>query len=64
MKVHPLPRYIANAATWLIWRRDAFGPNVEALKQLIIDTHNATTDDDTVAPSFPVSPTRPHFTQL
>ena len=51
----------ANAATWLIWRRDAFGPNVEALKQLIIDSHDATTDDDGVAPSssFPAAPPVP-----
>lgn len=58
VKVHPLPRHIADAATWLIWRRDAFGPNVEALKQLIIEWHDATTDDAVAAPSpsFPVPP--------
>ncbi|PWC10364.1 LysR family transcriptional regulator [Brenneria roseae subsp. americana] len=34
---HALPKEIADTATWLIWRRDAFGPNVEALKKLIIE---------------------------
>lgn len=61
VKVHPLPRHISNAATWLIWRRDAFGPNVEALKQLIIDSHDATADGEAVAPSpsFPATPPVP-----
>lgn len=39
IKIHTLPPGIANAATWLIWRRDAFSPNVEALKKLIIEHH-------------------------
>lgn len=34
---HPLPEAVAHCATWLIWRREAFGPNVEALKKLIIE---------------------------
>lgn len=34
---HPLPDTYATASTWLIWRRDAFGPNVEAFKKLIIE---------------------------
>lgn len=51
VKVHPLPRHIADAATWLIWRRDAFGPNVEPLKQLIIELHDATTGDTVSAPA-------------
>ncbi|MFC0229331.1 putrescine utilization regulator PtrR [Serratia aquatilis] len=37
VKVHPLPAEIAETATWLLWRRDAFGPNVRALKELIIE---------------------------
>ncbi|MBJ7220468.1 MULTISPECIES: putrescine utilization regulator PtrR [unclassified Brenneria] len=37
VQIHPLPAEIADTATWLIWRRDAFGPNVEALKKLIIE---------------------------
>lgn len=34
---HRLPDPLAATATWLIWRRDAFGPNVEAFKKLIIE---------------------------
>lgn len=34
---HLLPEPLASASTWLIWRRDAFGPNVEAFKKLIIE---------------------------
>lgn len=34
---HPLPELFATASTWLIWQRDAFGPNVEAFKKLIIE---------------------------
>jgi len=37
VKVHPLPPLYRDSATWLIWRRDAFTPNVEALKYLIIE---------------------------
>ncbi|AHG21817.1 LysR family transcriptional regulator [Chania multitudinisentens RB-25] len=37
VKVHLLPAEIAETATWLLWRRDAFGPNVRALKELIIE---------------------------
>jgi DNA-binding transcriptional LysR family regulator len=37
VKVHSLPDDIAQTATWLLWRRDAFGPNVRALKELIIE---------------------------
>ncbi|MFC3395923.1 putrescine utilization regulator PtrR [Brenneria rubrifaciens] len=37
VQVHTLPTEIAETATWLIWRRDAFGPNVEALKTLLIE---------------------------
>ena len=34
---HALPPLYRDTATWLMWRRDAFTPNVEALKYLIID---------------------------
>lgn len=34
---HQLPGDVASVTTWLIWRRDAFGPNVEALKKLMIE---------------------------
>ncbi|AAM86219.1 LysR family transcriptional regulator [Yersinia pestis] len=37
VQVHPLPPDIAHTATWLIWRKDAFSPNVRALKELIIE---------------------------
>ncbi|WP_284602506.1 LysR substrate-binding domain-containing protein [Dickeya dadantii] len=37
VQVHHLPTDIASVSTWLIWRRDAFGPNVEALKKLMIE---------------------------
>lgn len=38
VQVHSLPATYRDTATWLMWRRDAFTPNVEALKYLIIDT--------------------------
>ncbi|WP_145551780.1 putrescine utilization regulator PtrR [Yersinia mollaretii] len=37
VQVHQLPADIADTATWLIWRKDAFSPNVRALKELIIE---------------------------
>ncbi|EMH4226401.1 LysR family transcriptional regulator [Yersinia enterocolitica] len=37
VKVYHLPPDIAETATWLIWRKDAFSPNVRALKELIIE---------------------------
>lgn len=37
VQVHQLPEDIAHTATWLIWRKDAFSPNVRALKELIIE---------------------------
>ncbi|PLR40229.1 LysR family transcriptional regulator [Chimaeribacter coloradensis] len=36
---NPLPDEVADTATWLIWRREAFSPNVRALKEIIIE-HN------------------------
>lgn len=37
VSVHGLPAEYANAVTWLIWRADAFSPNVMALKELILE---------------------------
>lgn len=39
---HPLPDEVREASTWLVWRRDAFTPNVEALKYLMIEQSDAT----------------------
>ncbi|GBU14223.1 transcriptional regulator [Enterobacterales bacterium] len=36
VQVNDIPDEFADTATWLIWRRDAFSPNVRALKELII----------------------------
>jgi hypothetical protein len=37
VQAHTLPPAYRDTATWLMWRRDAFTPNVEALKYLIIE---------------------------
>lgn len=37
VQTHALPAEYRDTATWLLWRRDAFTPNVEALKSLIIE---------------------------
>ncbi|SJZ64144.1 MULTISPECIES: putrescine utilization regulator PtrR [Pantoea] len=37
VQAHTLPAAYRDTATWLMWRRDAFTPNVEALKYLIIE---------------------------
>lgn len=47
VRVHPLPAEIAETATWLLWRRDAFGPNVRALKELIIEQADTTATKNT-----------------
>ncbi|WP_413732387.1 putrescine utilization regulator PtrR [Sodalis sp. RH20] len=39
VSVHELPAPTADVATWLIWRADAFSPNVAALKKLIIEQY-------------------------
>ncbi|MEM6049343.1 LysR family transcriptional regulator [Erwinia sp. P7711] len=39
---HPLPDEVREASTCLVWRRDAFTPNVEALKYLMIEQSDAT----------------------
>ncbi|MFS7194359.1 LysR substrate-binding domain-containing protein [Rahnella inusitata] len=36
VQIHEIPDEFADTATWLIWRRDAFSPNVRALKEQII----------------------------
>lgn len=46
VKVHTLPADIAETATWLLWRRDAFGANIRALKEMIIE-QNETQDSGT-----------------
>ncbi|MBV4365453.1 putrescine utilization regulator PtrR [Erwinia sp. BNK-24-b] len=43
---YPLPEEISHTDTYLIWRRDAFTPNVKALKYLIIEQ----TPDDEIQP--------------
>ncbi|WP_192456834.1 LysR family transcriptional regulator [Musicola keenii] len=35
---HSLPSGVAVIDTWLVWRQGAFGPNVEALKKLMIES--------------------------
>lgn len=52
---HTLPDAYQNTATWLMWRRDAFTPNVEALKYLIIDMFDDRPQNDELR--FPVSST-------
>lgn len=37
VQIHPLPDTVADISVELVWRRDAFGPNVEALKKLMIE---------------------------
>ena len=36
IKTHPLPEKYGKVSTCLIWRRDAFTPNVKALKELML----------------------------
>ncbi len=42
---HPLPPAYRDMTTWLIWRRDAFTPNIEALKYLIIEQSDNTDEN-------------------
>ncbi|MEM6160843.1 LysR substrate-binding domain-containing protein [Erwinia sp. P6884] len=49
---HALPEAVSDAATWLVWRRDAFTPNVEALKYLIIEQTDAASEHDDLRPTF------------
>lgn len=46
VQTHPLPAEYREADTWLMWRRDAFTPNVEALKYLIIEMFDDRPQDD------------------
>lgn len=46
VKRHELPAEISETATYLVWRRDAFTPNVKALKYLIIEQ----SPDDEIQP--------------
>ncbi|NDL65809.1 putrescine utilization regulator PtrR [Acerihabitans arboris] len=41
VSVHELPAETAAAATWLIWRAEAFSPNVAALKKFIMEQQPA-----------------------
>lgn len=45
VSVHELPAAVADVATWLIWRADAFSPNVAALKKLIMEQQPAAAVD-------------------
>lgn len=45
VRQHPLPPAIRDTDTLLIWRRDAFTANIEALKYLIIEQFEANPDD-------------------
>lgn len=45
VRQHALPAEMRDADTWLVWRRDAFTPNVEALKYLIIEKFEETSGD-------------------
>jgi len=47
---HQLPVEISDTATFLVWRRDAFTPNVEALKRLIIEQFDAAPDQEEIQP--------------
>ena len=47
---HTLPDEVRDAATWLVWRRDAFTPNVEALKYLIIEQIDDAPPGDEIRP--------------
>ncbi|WP_432413943.1 putrescine utilization regulator PtrR [Pantoea allii] len=51
VQVHSLPAEYRDTATWLMWRRDAFTPNVEALKYLIIEQfHDRPLNDELMHP--------------
>ncbi|MGB9096842.1 putrescine utilization regulator PtrR [Erwinia sp.] len=50
IKRHVLPEDVRDAATWLVWRRDAFTPNVEALKYLIIEQIDDATAGEEIHP--------------
>lgn len=45
VRQHPIPAELRDTDTWLVWRRDAFTPNVEALKYLIIEQFDEKSSD-------------------
>lgn len=45
VRQHPLPPEMRDTKTRLVWRRDAFTPNVEALKYLIIEQFDEKSSD-------------------
>lgn len=45
VRQHPLPPEMRDTETRLVWRRDAFTPNVEALKYLIIEQFDEKSSD-------------------
>ncbi|MEN5014918.1 LysR family transcriptional regulator [Erwinia sp. Eh17-17] len=45
VRQHPLPPALRKTDTRLVWRRDAFTPNVEALKYLIIEQFDEKSSD-------------------
>lgn len=45
VRQHPLPPELRDTETRLVWRRDAFTPNVEALKYLIIEQFDEKSSD-------------------
>ncbi|WP_067708601.1 MULTISPECIES: LysR family transcriptional regulator [unclassified Erwinia] len=47
---HSLPADVSETDTWLVWRRDAFTPNVKALKSLIIEHIDDASDPDEIRP--------------
>lgn len=55
LRVHPLPAPLNQSNTWLIWRRDAFTANVEALKYLIIEQFADKPENDQLMHPLPVN---------
>lgn len=47
---HSLPDKVRHTATYLIWRRDSFTPNIKALKSLIIEQINAIAEVNEIRP--------------
>ncbi len=41
VQVHELEDEFSESTTWLFWRRDAFGPNVRALQELILQPNGS-----------------------
>ncbi|WP_261640173.1 putrescine utilization regulator PtrR [Erwinia mallotivora] len=47
-----IPEEIGRTSTYLVWRRDAFTPNIKALKQLIIDQSGQVSGDDEIVHTY------------